>query len=112
MPKPYLRKLEYGYFFDLDLSFLLNRELAYFMFQRLQQLSTETPATKSERDAKELQSKLIKKKLANVQVTQSTADSGSVWYRVMVGPFQNRSMLNKAQDVLVQMNFSPLERKR
>ena len=67
---------------------------------------------KSERDAKELQSKLIKKKLANVQVTQSTTDSGSIWFRVMVGPFQNRSMLNKAQDVLVQMNFSPLERKR
>ena len=67
---------------------------------------------KSESDAKELQSKLIKKKLANVQVTQSTTDSGSVWFRVMVGPFQNRSMLNKAQDVLVQMNFSPLERKR
>ena len=66
---------------------------------------------KSERDAKELQSKLIKKKLANVQVTQSTAESGSIWFRVMVGPFQNRSMLNKAQDVLVQMNFSPLERK-
>ena len=67
---------------------------------------------KSERDAKELQKRLIKKKLTNVQVTQSTADSGSVWFRVMVGPFQNRSMLNKAQDTLVQMNFSPLERKR
>ena len=67
---------------------------------------------KSERDAKELQSKLIKKKLANVQVTQSTTESGSIWFRVMVGPFQNRSMLNKAQDTLVQMNFSPLERKR
>ena len=67
---------------------------------------------KSELDAKELQKRLIRKKLTNVQVTQSTADSGSVWFRVIVGPFQNRSMLNKAQDVLVQMNFSPLERKR
>ena len=67
---------------------------------------------KSELDAKELQKRLIKKKLTNVQVTQSSTDSGSVWFRVMVGPFQNRSMLNKAQDVLVQMNFSPLERKR
>ena len=66
---------------------------------------------KSEWDAKELQKRLIKKKLTNVQVTQSTTDSGSVWFRVMVGPFQNRSMLNKAQDVLVQMNFSPLERR-
>jgi cell division protein FtsN len=67
---------------------------------------------KSERDAKELQKRLIKKKLTNVQVTQSTTESGTVWYRVMVGPFQNRSMLNKAQDTLVQMNFSPLERKQ
>jgi len=66
----------------------------------------------SELDAKELQKRLIKKKLANVQVIQSTNESGTVWFRVMVGPFQNRSMLNKAQDVLVQMNFSPLERKR
>ena len=64
------------------------------------------------RDAEALQKRLIRKKLINVQVTQSTAKSGSVWYRVMVGPFQNRSMLNKAQDTLVQMNFSPLERKR
>jgi len=67
---------------------------------------------KSELDAEALQKRLIRKKLMNVQVTQSTAKSGSVWYRVMVGPFQNRSMLNKAQDTLVQMNFSPLERKR
>ena len=67
---------------------------------------------KSEVDARALQKRLIKKKLTNVQVTQSKAKSGSIWYRVMVGPFQNRSMLNKAQDILVQMNFSPLERKQ
>ena len=67
---------------------------------------------KSEVDARALQKRLIKKKLTNVQVTQSKAKSGSIWYRVMVGPFQNRSMLNKAQDTLVQMNFSPLERKQ
>ncbi|MDC0092031.1 SPOR domain-containing protein [Oceanospirillaceae bacterium] len=67
---------------------------------------------KSEVDARALQKRLINKKLTNVQVTQSKAKSGSIWYRVMVGPFQNRSMLNKAQDTLVQMNFSPLERKQ
>ena len=66
---------------------------------------------KSEVDARALQKRLINKKLTNVQVTQSKAKLGSIWYRVMVGPFQNRSMLNKAQDILVQMNFSPLERK-
>ena len=67
---------------------------------------------KSEVDARALQKRLINKKLTNVQVTQSKAKLGSIWYRVMVGPFQNRSMLNKAQDILVQMNFSPLERKQ
>jgi cell division protein FtsN len=67
---------------------------------------------KSEVDAKALQKRLIKKKLTNVQVIQSNPKSGSSWYKVMVGPFQNRSMLNKAQDILVQMNFSPLERKQ
>ena len=67
---------------------------------------------KNESDAKSLQKTLIRKQLTNAQVIQSTTNSGSVWYRVMVGPFQNRSMLNKAQDTLVQMNFSPLERKQ
>jgi cell division protein FtsN len=67
---------------------------------------------KSEVDAQALQKRLIKKKLTNVQVTQSNPKSGSSWYKVMVGPFQNRSMLNKAQDILVQMNFSPLKRKQ
>jgi len=59
---------------------------------------------KSEYDAKELQKLLTIKKLPNVEVSQSTTESGSVWFKVMVGPFQNRSMLNKAQDILVQMN--------
>jgi hypothetical protein len=67
---------------------------------------------KNESDAKSLQKQLIRKQLTNAQVIQSTTNSGSVWYRVMVGPFQDRSKLNKAQDILVQMNFSPLERKQ
>jgi hypothetical protein len=67
---------------------------------------------KNESDAKSLQKTLIRKQLTNAQVIQSTTNSGSVWYRVMVGPFQDRSKLNKAQDILVQMNFSPLERKQ
>ena len=67
---------------------------------------------KSEYDAKELQKLLTIKKLPNVEVSQSTTESGSVWFKVMVGPFQNRSMLNKAQDILVQMNYSPLELKK
>jgi cell division septation protein DedD len=50
-------------------------------------IATNNSKFKSERDAKELQKRLIKKKLANVQVTQSTTESGSIWFRVMVGPF-------------------------
>jgi len=67
---------------------------------------------KSESDAKALQKLLIKKQLTNVKVSKSTTQSGSVWFMVMAGPFQNRSMLNKAQDMLVQMNYSPLERRK
>jgi len=67
---------------------------------------------KSEYDAKELQKLLTSKQLPNVEVNKSTAQSGSVWFKVMVGPFQNRSMLNKAQDILVQMNYSPLALKK
>jgi len=66
---------------------------------------------KSEYDAKELQKLLTSKQLPNVEVNKTTAQSGSVWFKVMAGPFQNRSMLNKAQDILVQMNYSPLELK-
>jgi len=52
--------------------------------------------------AKSLQSKLIEMQFPNVQLAKSNS---SAWYVVTVGPFANRSMLNKAQDRLAQMNY-------
>ncbi|WP_336368384.1 SPOR domain-containing protein [Marinobacter sp. C2H3] len=38
-------------------------------------------------------------------------DSGSVWFRVNVGPFSDRSKMNAAVDKLVTLSISPLVRK-
>ncbi|WP_417546068.1 SPOR domain-containing protein [Marinobacter sp.] len=38
-------------------------------------------------------------------------DSGSVWYRVNVGPFSSRSQMSSAIDKLVSINIQPLIRK-
>ncbi len=38
-------------------------------------------------------------------------ESGSVWYRVNVGPFESRSQMNAAVDKLVTINIQPLVRK-
>ncbi|WP_417516641.1 SPOR domain-containing protein [Marinobacter sp.] len=38
-------------------------------------------------------------------------DSGSVWYRVNVGPFTSRSQMSSAIDKLVSINIQPLIRK-
>ena len=34
--------------------------------------------------------------------------NGNTWFRVYVGPFTDRSKLNKAQDMLVARSISPL----
>jgi cell division protein FtsN len=46
---------------------------------------------------------------ANIQ--RIDLDSGSVWYRVNVGPFTSRSQMNSAIDKLVSLNIQPLVRK-
>lgn len=38
-------------------------------------------------------------------------ESGSVWYRVNVGPFESRSQMNAAVDKLVSISIQPLVRK-
>ena len=44
--------------------------------------------------------------------TESSTVNGSTWHRVFVGPFSDRSRMNKAQDVLVSHRISPLELKQ
>lgn len=43
-------------------------------------------------------------------VSRIELDSGSVWYRVNVGPFDNRSQMNSAVDKLVAISIQPLVR--
>lgn len=40
--------------------------------------------------------------------SETSSVNGSTWYRVYVGPFADRSRLNKAQDILVSRRISPL----
>lgn len=63
---------------------------------------------RSKKDADSMRAKLILLNLPNVVVEKTTNASGSVWYRVRVGPFDNRSMLNKAEDILAQNHIAPL----
>ncbi len=52
--------------------------------------------------------RLILEGLPNVQTRKVTNSNGTIWHQVRTGPFDNRSMLNKAQDRLVRMNIQPL----
>ena len=57
---------------------------------------------KTKQRADKLKDQLLKKQMPNVQLVKS---SNSDWYSITVGPFVSRSMLNKAQDQLVQMGY-------
>jgi len=46
---------------------------------------------------------------ANIKTVQSS--NGSVWHRVMTGPFYDRSQMNSALDKLVAINIEPLVKK-
>ena len=44
-------------------------------------------------------------------VSEIKLDSGTIWYRVNVGPIASRSQMNSAVDKLVSINIEPLIRK-
>ena len=62
-------------------------------------------------DAEQLRARLILEGLPNVHSRKVTNSNGSIWYQVLTGPFDSRSLLNKAQDRLVRMNIQPLLRR-
>lgn len=65
---------------------------------------------KHEDDAEGLRAELI---LMNLEAySQSVKVKGEDWFRVMVGPFDNRSRLAKARGILVSNNHSPVTLKR
>lgn len=67
---------------------------------------------KSKADAERMRAQLILLGLPNVHTNTSTSKDGTLWYRVRVGPFENRSRLSKAYDKLVQQNIQPLRIKQ
>lgn len=65
---------------------------------------------RSPEDAETMRANLLLLGLNTYQ--EATNVKGDPWYRVMVGPFTNRSKMNKAQDVLVSNNISPVLTKK
>jgi cell division protein FtsN len=63
-------------------------------------------------DANRLRAKLILLNMNNVVTEKTVSSSGSVWYRVRIGPFSNRSTLNKAVDILAQQGIQSLQIKK
>lgn len=63
-------------------------------------------------DAERMRAQLILSGLPNVHTSESAAQDGTTWYRVRIGPFENRSRLSKAYDKLVQQDIQPLRIKQ
>ncbi|MDP2547234.1 SPOR domain-containing protein [Oceanobacter sp. 4_MG-2023] len=61
---------------------------------------------RSGEDADEMRANLLLLGMSAYAV-EANVNNGT-WHRVFVGPFSNRSKLNKAQDILVSNNISPL----
>lgn len=64
---------------------------------------------RSQDDAERLRASLLLDGLPAYR--QASNVNGSTWHRVFVGPFTDRSKLNKAHDMLVARRISPLELK-
>lgn len=58
-------------------------------------------------DAEKMRAQLLLSGLSNVHTSQSDGDNG-LWYRVRLGPFDNRSAMNKAHDKLARMNINAM----
>lgn len=59
-------------------------------------------------EANRLRAELILINMNNVVVEKTVSSTGSVWYRVRIGPFSNRSTLNKAEDLLAQQSIESI----
>jgi len=60
-------------------------------------------------DANRLRARLILLNMNNVVAEKAVSSSGSVWYRVRIGPFSSRSTLSKAEDILAQQGIQSLQ---
>lgn len=65
---------------------------------------------RSQEDADSLRASLLLEGMT--AYTQGITVNNSTWYRVYVGPFDNRSTMNRAHDKLAARSLSPLELKQ
>lgn len=61
-------------------------------------------------DADKMRAQLLLNGLVEANVDSISTDNGN-WYRVVVGPLDNRSSANSVKDRLVDMNIEPLTRR-
>jgi cell division protein FtsN len=59
-------------------------------------------------DAERMRARLILEGLPGVRTDRSEGSNG-IWYRVRVGPFDNRSAMNRASNKLSKLNIIPME---
>jgi cell division protein FtsN len=59
-------------------------------------------------DADKVRAELILNGLPNTDIVSVEVPSKGTYHRVMVGPFDHRPSLNKAQDILAALNYQPL----
>lgn len=60
-------------------------------------------------DAEKMRVQLLLQGLTDAHTSKTEGTNGGTWYRVRVGPFDNRSQLNKAHDKLVRMSINPMQ---
>lgn len=58
-------------------------------------------------DAEKMRAQLLLSGLKNVHTNPSDGANG-LWYRVRLGPFDNRSVMNKAHDKLARLNINAM----
>ncbi|EAR08919.1 SPOR domain-containing protein [Reinekea blandensis] len=59
-------------------------------------------------DADKVRAELILNGLPNTDIVSVDVAGKGTFHRVMVGPFSHRPTLNKAQDILAELNYTPL----
>lgn len=58
-------------------------------------------------DADRLRAKLILSGLVETNIRKTIGKNNLPWYRVILGPYESRSKMNRAKDKLVSMDISP-----
>ncbi|MCY4044271.1 MAG: SPOR domain-containing protein [Cellvibrionales bacterium] len=69
--------------------------------------SLQAGSFRQPQDAEQLRAELILLNL-ETQIQKTTSNSGSTWYRVIVGPFNSRAMFAKAKSTLLDNGIHPI----